>query len=297
MQRWTKLIDVGVDWLTLTTKESSRGVDWHECFAACAAQEQAKGHKWQNARRMMYGGESCGGLFWGKSDQGWMTVLSSEAAQTYGALFEPDAVHCTRIDIQVTVDLTAPEPNLLETFYNNVVLHKTANGRPVKYTLIKDTEAGRCLYVGARSSMLYGRVYDKGVEEKSAPPGQRVRYELEVKGDFADQAVAMIWGSAQDTGTMLYLVRDFFEKRRIPALFQSPSLNEKFVSAPRSQDDIQSMKWLSGPVASVVARLTHTCGIAPVFSALFAKAQGMVLAEELQGVLSLLCADYASPDA
>lgn len=292
--RWTKLISAGVDWLTLTTKESSRGVEWHECFSACAAQEQAKGHKWQNARRMMYGGESCGGLFWGKSDQGWMVVLSSDAAQTYGALFEPDAVHCTRIDLQVTIELSDPAPTLLESYYDHVVLHKTSNGRPVKYTLIKDTEGGSCLYVGARSSMLYGRLYDKGVEEKSAGPGRVLRYELEVKGDFADQAVAMIWGASNDIGVLMYLVRDFFEKRRIPATFQAPPLNEKFVSVPRSQDDIQSIKWLAGPVASVVARLTHTCGIAPVFSALFAKAQGLVLAEELQGVLSLIASDYAS---
>jgi hypothetical protein len=54
---------------------------------------------------------------------------------------------------------------------------------------------GETLYCGSRESERYLRIYDKGLEQNSALPGEWIRIELEIKGKRAKSA----WQMALDT--------------------------------------------------------------------------------------------------
>ena len=55
-------------------------------------------------------------------------------------------------------------------------------------TYRRDTKGAYCGWVGARTSPRFGRVYDKGIEQKSHAPGYRWRIEMEYKQQQALRA-------------------------------------------------------------------------------------------------------------
>jgi len=270
-QPLVKMVEAGVDWLTMTTTEEARYEEWKQAFSFVAAEEQMRGHKWDEANWFGYHGEACGHAFIGRRRDGAMAKLTSAAAEQYGHLFSPDAVHVTRIDLQITAQFGVADPTLLQNLYKRCLMPRPTNGRPVKYSLLQNSEGGSTLYVGSRQSMRYGRVYDKGVEDKQAAPGTLWRYELEVKDQLADQAVAMLYGSAQPDRQIAGILGDFFKERNVPVPWVVPPLEERFIIPRVTHEDAQSLKWLRGPVGSVVARLWHTVGPEQTLRALLDK--------------------------
>ena len=64
----TKIEDIGVDWLTLTTPDKVRQGEWQEAFESVAAGAQARGYKWADSRLLGYLGSSCGHAFLGRRE-------------------------------------------------------------------------------------------------------------------------------------------------------------------------------------------------------------------------------------
>lgn len=268
----SKLVDIGIDWLTLTTKDPRRYTDWLAAFEFVATQEQARGHKWAKARLLGYEGESCGHAFVGRRDDGAMCRLTSAAAEEYGMQFEPDACHCTRIDLQATARMNEPRPEMIKSLYERAKAHKGSNGRPPLVSRIETNQGGATLYIGARSSMRYGRIYDKGVEMGTEAPGVLLRWEVEIKDTFADQAVAMLCGNTEHDRLLLGILGDFFDSRGCPVPWTVPSLEERFIVPRLALDDANTLKWLAGPVATAFGRIAGTVGIEQALRAVFSKA-------------------------
>jgi len=284
-----KLIDIGLDWLTLTTKESSRGAEWHEAFVGVASVEQARGHKWREVHLLGYAGEQCGHIFWGKGQNGWMVRLSSQLADEQGYLFAPEAVHCTRIDMQVTCEFTTRAPHLIERLYEHAVAAPAKNGRPPAYTLLKQSDGACTLYVGSRSSGLYGRIYDKGMEQALGEPGKYIRFELECKDWASDQAVAIVRPSSSPEAQMMAMVGRFFTDRSIAVPWSYVRPEETFVPPKLKTEDAQVLKWLRGPVATSVARLMDTVGYEQTLRALFCKWRESNSDDDIIGQMALIC--------
>lgn len=288
-----KIVDWGVDWLTLVTRDTNRSAEWKQIFADIASEEQQRGHKWSTARFFGYAGEQCGHIMYGSRQDGALVKLTSALAHEKGMLFSPDAVHCTRIDLQVTAELTYPRPDFINRSYENVVLHKTSNGRPPAAAHLRGSDGGQTLYVGSRSSMRYFRLYDKGVETGTDVPGKLLRWELEVKDVLADQAVAMLAGSADALRSTLGVVGSFCSDRGVPVLWTIPPLEEKFQIPRIAQEDAGSLRWLQGPVASVVARLMETVGAEQTIGALFSKWRGGSTDGDILGLMVEVAQSYA----
>lgn len=288
-----KLTDCGIDWLTLTTKNVDRAEEWRQVFNDVATLEQQRGYKWSTAHFFGYAGEQCGHVMWGKRQDGAVVKLTSSAAQEWGFLFEPDAVHCTRIDLQVTAELAYARPDFIKRTYDAVVLHKTSNGRPPQAALLTSSNGGHTLYLGSRQSMRYFRLYDKGVEQGTDVPGRTLRWELEIKDVLADQAVSMIAGSADVLRSILAVVGSFCMDRGVPTLWTIPPLEEKFSIPQITREDAGSLRWFAGPVASTVARLMETVGPAQTLGALLSKWRGGSTDSDILGMLVEVVENYA----
>jgi len=263
---------VGVDWSTVTTKEPTRYAEWKEAFVACAAQEQAAGYKWAKGAILGYKGEQAGRVFLGERSDGAMLRISGSAADKYFWLFSPDGAHTTRIDLCANVVMDLPKTDMLSKMYVKALATPNREGRPTKLSLLVNSDGGSTLYVGSRSSARYGRIYDKGVEEGTHAPGLIYRFELEIKDVMADQAVRLMAQSSAQDRTMLSLIHNFFTERGIPVPWRQPAGEGRLNLPYVPQNDVGSVKWLQGPVASTVARLVGTIGTEATLRALFAKA-------------------------
>jgi hypothetical protein len=267
----SKTVDLGCDYLTLTSRDTWRFAEWKIAFVGAAAEEQARGQKWVPARLLGYEGEMCGHIFLGKREDGCMVRLTSAAAEEYGELFSPSGVHCTRIDLQVTQELEYPLPDFLAKSYDHARQAKLVGVKPPVYTHIKNSDGGGTLYAGSRASMRFGRIYDKGVESGQMVPGKLFRWELEIKDILADQTVAMLSSGYSRERTIYAILGDFFKSRALPVVWNIPPMEEQF-SVPRIPvEDSGTLRWLAGPVATAFARIATTVSVEQALRAVFSK--------------------------
>jgi|SRR5215813_878234 len=266
------LQSVNIDWSTVTTKEPTRYSEWKEAFIACAAEEQAMGHKWAHARILGYKGEQAGRVFLGERADGAMLRISGGAADRYFWLFSPDACHVTRIDLAATMQFADTNTAYLSNMFQRCLKAPNREGRPTKYSLLVNSDGGSTLYVGARQSARYGRVYDKGVEESTHPAGSVFRFEVEIKDVMADQATRILAQSSDQQRTMLSMIGSFFQERGVVIPWRMPEGEERLKLPFTPQNDVGSVKWLQGPVAATVARLVGSIGTEATLRALFARA-------------------------
>jgi DNA relaxase NicK len=268
----SKTVDIGIDYLTLTSKDPHRFNDWKAEFVFAASEEQARGQKWVKARLLGYDGEQAGHIFLGQRNDGCMLRLTSAAAERYAVLFSPEASHCTRIDLQVTQELLYPAPDFLQKSYDYAKSAKLAGIKPPVYTHIKNSDGGGTLYAGSRSSMRFGRIYDKGVESGQMVPGKLLRWEVEIKDILADQTCAMLAAGLSYERTIYSILGDFFTARALPVIWSVPPMEQKF-SVPRiAIEDSNTVRWLAGPVATAFARICETIGPEQALRAVFSKA-------------------------
>jgi hypothetical protein len=268
------LITVGVDWLTLTTKDRARIVEWREVFDAISKKEQASGWKEQPMQQRGFQGKQIGHLFVGEWEGIGLTRISSSWAQEYGWWFSPDAVNCTRVDLQATWEMNIPVAGQMRKWYEAARISRPRNGRPGYYRWIENTEGGVTIEANKRVTARMGRIYDKGRQMDIAPAGRIIRWEMEIKEELANQAVYQYYASAHQDAMTLGTLKEFFESKGLPFPNYYAHSSIK-LEAPKEQPDVeQTLKWLQGPVAKAVARSVGWVGMSRTLSA--------VLSETLQ---------------
>ena len=110
---------------------------------------------------------------------------------------------------------------------------------------------GETLYIGSRTSERYLRIYDKGVEQNSAPSGQWLRIELEVKGKRAKLAFVDLlrYGESACVANQLSSFITTAPKWFIDAICSEQTFPASILSRPVPA----RRKWLLGQVASAIA--------------------------------------------
>ena len=206
-----------IDWLTIATFNP---IDY---FKVTAAIEHTY-HKWRPKKWMQYTGrESACGIFHGMGEQKKMPhcviKVSGQFAHIFYEWFRKldtnitSSFYCTRIDLQRT-------QIRLDKEYR-ITAYKRMRG---KKRLIQDP-SGITLYVGARTSDTFWRIYDKTEEH--------LRLEVELKGKLSKRAYqAIIAGESLGGILNRFLFRskvpkiyaDYFRADSEPALL--PDLEE-----------------------------------------------------------------------
>jgi len=127
-------------------------------------------------------------------------------------------------------------------------------GRPPARALHQTRAGGSTAYFGARQSEVYGRLYDKGVEAGTAPPGTVWRYEVELKGDrarFTAHELDLINALELDIASR---VRWWFESWGVEcAALARASLSSQIVV--EHSDEQTQLEWLRTGVAPCIQRL------------------------------------------
>jgi hypothetical protein len=179
--------------------------------------------------------------------------------------------HCSRIDLQTTLRLSSGQPafgtSLLGSKLATIHRHRS-NQTP---TGLSVSSTGLWLgTVGRRTSPSYFRLYDKGVESKSAPPGHLWRLELEAKGAHSKALVCKHSQElTQPTWCARYLVSRWKSQGCLWPFEQFTDEPPDAAVLPKQTSTAGRLAlWLTASVAPVIPRLLTVFTVAEVLEML-----------------------------
>lgn len=254
------LIEVGIDYITITEKDSNR---WNELVSTVerfiAPQMLENGHTWSGTRALGYKGVRLGTMFLGsRADSSMLRVSGPLAHVVFNELrMRHTGLHVTRLDLQCTIAFEADRMLYAEECKAQALYHqeKAPKGSHPGITLISTNGRGDTLQIGARSSEVFCRVYDKWREQALDYQPYTWRFEVECKGSAAEKAIAVLSRSEGLQDDIQGMVRGTFEARGIvePCLM---GMRAHTLKGEKSKtDDEKKMNWLRSHVRATVQRL------------------------------------------
>ena len=270
-------LDTGPDWITITAT-GARHVERLRRQAVVWLDGIAPPRAWRflgYCGRRVHDPEGCGGVAYGERGGGDDAILQAWGAMASivgtalvcgqrmwvpgdGVLHPETGPKVTRCDLQVTVLHSEPTPTI------RGILDMLPSGKHHFSAVVPLNLEGGTLYCGHRSSDIYGRLYDKGVQlGDEIPPCMLWRYEVEYKRAPARAMAAGLWGpcttSDERRAVILTNVDAFFRERGIPVPFDSPADDHHSVVrfATRQQDDEKTLRWLTQQVQPAILRLSQ----------------------------------------
>jgi len=255
-------MEAGPDWLTVTTANVAdtqvlrRVADWF-LFAEPGART------WRTrdycGRKNHYANGS-GGVAYGERDLGQQAILQAwgDVSLKVGLRMPARRFKATRVDLAVTILFSQPQPSIRER-----LPELEAHAARQSYSaIVPISDAGGTLYVGSRSSDMFGRLYDKGSQLGGAiPPRVLWRYEVEYKRQSAVQAANEVWYSQPSPDARRrYIVRNvehFFNAHAVPMPVdvQTGHQHGLIRYGARVQDYGRTLQWLSNQVNPAILNL------------------------------------------
>jgi hypothetical protein len=214
-------------------------------------------HEPVTKNRMQYAGLTCDGIFYGVGRQnerlhailqvpGYRAHVAAVIAQ-----LDTEPLRCSRFDLQITIDASlVPDMDTLFdllTSAANKDWHQTGPRPKVQH--IRNSDGYDTVYVGARSSDLFRRIYVKHIEGKDY-----VRYEVEYKGQLAKA----LWerGDVDDRNAQAALFRHQFfalpssvQRALSPIMDRIEQGSGEFTPVNRSTDAETAIDWFGSAVA------------------------------------------------
>lgn len=262
---WVEPLSTQIDYFTITTNRESEPEVWkitkpiNDVLTGSYKQSQWRFFGYQGT---IFSAREYGHFAWGVSpydEMGMIVQASGFLCNRFVNRYLIREARWSRLDIAVDCVFPEGDPFLCERYYDWV--SKNVRDKKRQYAIIKSTLGGTTLYVGSRASEEFGRVYDKGVEEKASyQAGHKWRYEIELKGDKAKAGalslMSMVGAYGDPARAMVGTVYDWFDKRDVPPLFRrssGPGLDLKLTMSTPTDD--KRLLWLRKQVAPTVKEL------------------------------------------
>jgi hypothetical protein len=265
--RSSTVIGDGVDWLTLTAKSEEKAATlWNLGRCLCAAGE-SKGEPSAGWHAHGYRGLSGKHVAFGARPDGVYLRLSGPESLKHWREALTTAENCSRIDLAVDTQFDPPMPSFVHQLYVQSVHRSVHGGRPPLRRLVTDTAGGATCYFGSRSSELFARVYDKGVESGTQPKGRWFRWETEAKDSWARAHSEVLLAAENSSPVVRTQVAAFFRRRSGVELPVSGGAEINNLGQEVTTD-AKLLHWLSVGVRPTVQRLVRLYGSERILNAL-----------------------------
>lgn len=244
-----------VDWLTATTADDRIGTEWLTKYRVHVDNENLLQKEQKFKGFIGLGTEGWSWMY--NPDTNWyMVVMSGMTAGEFWSDVAPKSTNITRVDFAVTVLGVEPYETMIQDVYK-AIPEVYKNDR--KYSILMGSDRGSTLYVGSRTSMNFGRLYDKGVESGEYKPGNMFRYEVELKKPASynvamELAHRMRKGDIQEQSIASYVYQWFYTRGITPVFEAYENLVSPDISARISTKD-QQLAWLRVSVRPTLHRL------------------------------------------
>ena len=261
-------ISWSVDWLSMTLRRDGHASFW-PAFEFGFPQDQWQGatprHGYSKAAIHPYGHMVM--VNPARDDMGMHMAISGRALKEIakhkisglGLLkWAADAdAGVSRVDLAIDVmDVPVNIENYLKC-----TLAKSKGGKPKKRAIVQDSERGTTVYIGARTSDKFMRIYDKSAEQGLPESQHWTRFELELKGKVA-KAVAKKLVEVDKKGALRLvqaLMRGHFECLDAQYL-EIMGAEAEYVTGEKNTDH-DRLTWLmetcAKSMAKTIAELPH----------------------------------------
>jgi hypothetical protein len=182
-----------IDYLTATTWEQHVWAEARHGWLSF----QLPAH---NERRMQYGGQRYGNVFFGigmqRGKPHYMMQASGEDADHAFSTLDVERFNCTRIDLQVTMPC-------LTGYYSRALYDALEDaswiGRKRQLAIVQSGDGYDTIYVGNRKSDRFTRIYVKPTDSA----GDVIRFEVEYKAAHAHSIFRHLTEEPNDIGDIL----------------------------------------------------------------------------------------------
>ncbi len=262
-----KVTNASVDWITCTSAtKSAREALW-SIGERLLHRRQDEGEDPTTWKANGYTGWTDGGVCLGNRPDGCILRLSShEAAHKWRECFAASE-NCSRLDLAVDCQVDRPVLRLSRQIYHDAGHVAPLRGRKPKRHLIVSGDGGSTVYIGARVSETFGRVYDKGVEQKVCAPGLWWRWELELKGKTAWHHAGLL-SSTDDHKVLLMAKVNHWFRARTTHCYTSTVSELCIQNARQATTTSRRLQWLAHDVRPTVQALVERVGLDRVLFAL-----------------------------
>lgn len=238
-----EILDAGCDWITATTKQVNQSASLSLWASQVFKHQRAVGNVPRAWGMAGFSGFACGQIQLGMRGDEFMVRLSGQLAQSNWKELYKRSESITRFDVQVTHRDNRDPRRRIRTHYRQALSHSSKMKRGPYVTLITGNDGSDTLYLGRRTSNVYGRVYNKGVESGDPHFARAVRFEVEFKDNLA---MLVARDMAYAGGFVPYAVartKTFLESRGLSSTFLGDPLSRIRVSSTPT-DLERKLEWL-----------------------------------------------------
>lgn len=264
-----KLVDAGIDYIRVTSEDKREKGRMLDYYRAVRGRDEKLGYEEKSGGAFGFLGKKVRHALYGdKKEWGMVQVSGYEAKRSM--VLANRGTQATRIDLQLTFQVeTGTVEATIRSAYESACDAKHLKKRPPNVRLIESRRAAQTVYLGARASDIFFRIYDKHEESGKEEYVNCVRFELELKGRLA-KALWQKW--VEGTGTLLEsleMVVAMLLERGVAV--PNPDLQAMdILRLKRSASSLEAtVGWLAQNVAPTVARLSASHGWIFPFSLLF----------------------------
>jgi len=255
-------VSAGVDWISATLGiEQIDSRVWEGDALWCLGEVSKQGYEMKGRKMLGYDGYSCGNCFVGSNDTHLYAQFSGEKAhQAYLYLDHPQ-VHVSRLDLQVTVKLSVMDYNEGKRCYGaarryNATLPKFRQ-RTVDVWL--GSGGADTIYIGAPSSELRGRIYNKEAQSEDIRYTRSWRYEVVYRNEHSTRMYhGLARKGAEASDILVSSVVAFFRERGV-TIRGLGNHKGAFLEPVRTlpTDIERKLKWVEKQVVPTVRKLAE----------------------------------------
>lgn len=276
----TEALDVpfesGVDWLTVTSLTPNKRFRLETRAQSLLRKLKRDGDDERAWAMSGFQGFICSGLQLGWRGEDVIVRLTGETAFEHWKRFLHASDNCSRIDLQVTVRTENDVQEAIHRHYKEAKRHSAKLKRGPKVSVYSSSDDATTLYLGDRSSDVFGRCYNKGKEAKLDYYDRTIRYEAELKNDAAFLMAKRLAASSDPSLEIATYVSTFFRDRGCHLNYQWTGTVR--LCRPRSRSTAQRrLTWLRENVRGSVMWLMDRGLEQEVMSALGLDAESMAV--------------------
>lgn len=248
------LVSLDCDYLTALSAEGRSKSPLHRLSTEMFRTQRDRGNDVRSWGMSGFSGWKCGDLELGVREDLFMVRMYSDAAAMNWRQILPLADKVTRIDLQATVRVDGSVGERLDT--DRVAAIESSQGKKPKPIVqrIDDNRGGYTLYLGARTSNVFGREYNKFAKTKLDHYRSCLRYEVQFNSRLAGRVSNHLLSLASPKEAIAGYISRFFESRGVePRLpYSTPAT---YCCSRQRTDSDRKLEWLRSSVRPSVLSL------------------------------------------
>lgn len=257
-----------VDWLTAT----HRGVGYSRALATYGMHLVSREARMGNPRSpwAFYGyvGTVSGRASVGERRDGAICVVRSDLAAEVWKHVHSFADHVSRIDLALTVWYARPMEGVTDEYEAAILGRSKQAGHPITVGRWHSAKGGETLYIGARSSERFCRIYNKHAQSGSADYQNAWRYEVEYKGDAAGAVADALAVTNDQPGCISDTVLDYLARYGLHLPIDTGSLAVRDRHQLDTTTDAKRLEWLRSSIRPTILGLVERQGYEKVLETL-----------------------------